>query len=30
MTYKCSYSEEVQDTERYSANIGYDLDAKMN
>ena len=27
---KCSYSEEVEDTEHYSASIGYDLDAKMN
>ena len=27
---KCSYSEEVEDTERYSASIGYDSDAKMN
>ena len=24
---KCSYSEEVEDTEHYSAGIGYDIDA---
>ena len=27
---KCSYSEQVEDIEHYSANIGYDLDTKMN
>ena len=27
---KCSYSEEVEDTEHYSASIGYDIHAKMN
>ena len=27
---KCSYSEEVEDTEHYSASIGDGLDAKIN
>ena len=27
---KCSYSEEVGDTEHYSASIGYVSDATMN
>ena len=27
---KCSYSEEVEDTEHYSASIGNDLDANLN
>ena len=26
----CSYPEEVEDTEHYSASIAYDLDVKMN
>ena len=27
---KCSYSEEVEDTEQYSASIGNDLGANLN
>ena len=27
---KCSYSEEIEDTEHYSASIGNDLDATLN
>ena len=27
---KCSYFEEVEDTEHYSASIGNDLDANLN